>query len=429
MATINTTRARINGVIDTTAPVLDNLNEIAFSAGAWMTWDPTLGKWSIVVNDSVSLSGARVFDDSNILGSINMTFGGVESMYNSVRVNYPHQDLRNARDEIYFTLAAGDRYFGEYDNELSIQTNLITDPIQAAYLGAREMKQSRIDAVVEFKTDYTAMDVEVGEVILLKNDIYNFNNGAGEYFRVIYIAEEDTEQGGIILSLTCIQYDGGVYSQAGLVREERNLNSGIVPAENNLCKIASDQEGVADAVADSLDDEAVKGNLTNDIFAYEHTSQLGVYEFSASITDQNFLDWTQGGGADLLNINPPSGSWTVPFTGYYLITVDLNWRAVFSYDVQGTIILPDHIRKRVRMATVVNGTTYYGTESTELSGDPLSDMVTLQLITLTQGHTVDFQVQIRSDLDNTVWTNAESIVKPLIKVRFYGEDGGVYANF
>lgn len=428
MATIDTTRSRINGSIDTTAPVLDNVNQIAFAAGAWVTWDPVQGKWSVVVNDSVSLSGARVFDDSNILGAINMTFGGVESMYNSVRVNYPHQDLRNARDEIYFTLAAGDRYFGEYDNELSIQTDLVTDPIQAAYLGAREMKQSRIDAVVEFKTDYTAMDVEVGEVILLKNDIYNFNNGAGEYFRVIYIAEEDTEQGGIILSLTCIQYDGGVYSQAGLVREERNLNSGIVPAENNTCKIAKDQEGVADAVADSLDDEAVKGKLTNDIFAYQYLSQLNVYEFSASTTDEDFLDWTQGGGADILNINPPSGSWTVPFTGFYLIKVDLNWGTTFNFNAQGNVVLPDHIRKRIRLATVANGTTYYGSASTELSADPFADMFTQQLIELTQGHTVDFQVQIRSDLDNTIWTGATSVVSPTVVARFYGVEGGVYAT-
>jgi hypothetical protein len=118
----------------------------------------------------------------------------------------------------------------------------------------------------------------------------------------------------------------------------------------------------------------------------------------------------------------------VPFTGYYLIKVDLNWGTVFSYDAQGNAILPNHIRKRVRMATVANGTTYYGPESTELSADPFADMFTQQLIELTQGHTVDFQVQIRSDLDNTVWTNAESMVAPTIVVRFYGEEGGVYAT-
>ena len=261
MATVGISKSRINGVVDTTATALENLSEIAFNAGAWMTWDPTLGKWSIVVNESQSLSGARVFDDSNILGSINMTFSGAESMYNAVRINYPHKDLRNARDEIYFSLAAGDRYFGEYDNELSISTNLITDPVQAAYIGSREMKQSRIDAVVEFKTDYTAMDLEVGEVFLLKNDTYNFNNGSGEYFRCVNIEEIDTEEGGIILSVTALQYDGGVYTQSGLVREERNLNSGIVPAQNNVCKVTNDDESFAlrtgDALATPIGREAI----------------------------------------------------------------------------------------------------------------------------------------------------------------------------
>jgi len=320
MATVGISKARINGVVDTTATALENLTEIAFNAGAWMTWDPTLGKWSVIVNESQSLGGVRIFDDSNIIGSINMTFSGAESMYNSVRINYPHKDLRNARDEIYFSLNAGDRYFGEYDNELSIQTNLITDPVQAAYIGTREMKQSRIDAIVEFKTDYTAMDLEVGEVFLLKNDIYNFNNGSGEYFRCVNIEELDTEEGGIVLSVTGLQYDGSIYTQSGLTREERNLNSGIKPAQNNVCKVTNDKETFANRTADALATDAGRAAITGAGVPIFET--LSLTESGATI--ENIFESAYTAGALYFDETAPAYSDPTTYPYYYGFTWSLN---------------------------------------------------------------------------------------------------------
>ena len=61
MASISTlSRYRINGVIDTAKPVMQNLENIANSAGAWLTYDVTDGKWSVVINKAGTISKQRL---------------------------------------------------------------------------------------------------------------------------------------------------------------------------------------------------------------------------------------------------------------------------------------------------------------------------------------------------------------------------------
>jgi len=43
----------INGVIDTTSPVFQNMERIANNSGAWITYDVHNGAWSVVINQAV----------------------------------------------------------------------------------------------------------------------------------------------------------------------------------------------------------------------------------------------------------------------------------------------------------------------------------------------------------------------------------------
>ena len=80
------TRTTINGTIDTNSTVLANLNKIAGSSQAFVTWDPTRGKWTTILNKTGS--SVMTFNDSNIVGSINVTGAGVDDAYNSVKVQF-----------------------------------------------------------------------------------------------------------------------------------------------------------------------------------------------------------------------------------------------------------------------------------------------------------------------------------------------------
>jgi hypothetical protein len=88
----------INGVISTDKTVLQNLQELATAAGCWLTYDVSSNRWAVIINQA----GASVasFNDSNIIGGINVSGKGMNELYNSALIEFPHKDLRDQNDEI-----------------------------------------------------------------------------------------------------------------------------------------------------------------------------------------------------------------------------------------------------------------------------------------------------------------------------------------
>ena len=220
MATRN--KFEINGVIDTSNNVFDNIELLAISSGCFVTWDPSEGHWAVIVNEA----GTSIFsfNDSNILGPITVGGSGVNDLYNTVEIEYPHKDLRDAVDFITLSIDAADRYANELDNTLQIKLNTINDPVQAQIIATQELKQNRIDKIVEFKTDFTANGLKAGDLIDLTNTALGFS---AKVFRIIQIVEEDTDEGAIVYSITAAEYDVDVYNVTGLAYSYRTKNTGI----------------------------------------------------------------------------------------------------------------------------------------------------------------------------------------------------------
>ena len=237
MSTVISNVFSINGVVDTNRSVLENMNEIATSAGAWVTFDSNQGKWAVVINQTGS--SVKSFNDSNIIGSINISSTGLTEMYNGVEVEFPHKDLNDEPDYIKFSVAAGARYPNEPDNVLSMNLTLVNNPIQAQLLAARELKQSRVDKVIEFRTDFSSLGLQAGQLISITNTAYGYTS---KVFRIIKIQEDDEQDGVFTLSITALEYDADVYSTAGLLREERNRNTGILNKSINTAVKTVDQQ-------------------------------------------------------------------------------------------------------------------------------------------------------------------------------------------
>jgi len=244
MSTIFNNLFSINGVVDTGNSVLQNMNEIANAAGCWMTYDITDGRWSIVINQAGSAVAS--FNDSNIIGGINISSTGLTEVYNAVEIEFPHKDLVDQKDYIKLSIPSEQRYPNEPDNVLSIRTELINDPIQAELIAARELKQSRIDKVIQFRTDFSKIGLKAGELISVTNSVYGFTN---KVFRIITLQDEDADDGQIIISITALEYDADVYSSSGLTRSVRLRNSSIVNKNNNPALAVLDQSGLARQLA------------------------------------------------------------------------------------------------------------------------------------------------------------------------------------
>lgn len=235
----------INGVISTDKSVLQNLTELATASGCWLTYDISEGRWSVVINRTTT--SAASFNDSNIIGGINVSGTGVKDLYNSVSIEFPHKDLRDEKDYIDLEVPSGDRFPNEVDNRLNLTTDLINDPVAAQYIANMELKQSRLDKIIEFRTDFSKIGLKAGDIIDVTNSIYGYTN---KLFRIVKIDESDAES--LELSITALEFDSSIYVTSGLTRTERSKRSGILLKAMNPAVTASEDSAFSDSLTKML---------------------------------------------------------------------------------------------------------------------------------------------------------------------------------
>lgn len=237
MSSILDNQFEINGVISTDKGVLQNLNDICTASGCWLTYDIALGKWAVIINRA----GPSVasFDDSNIIGGINISGTGINELYNAVTIEYPHKDLDDAVDIIDLKIDTADRFPTELDNVLQMSVDIINNPIQAQYIAGIELKQSRLDKVIQFRTDYSKLGLKAGDLIDITSDVYGYT---AKKFRITRVDEEDSDT-AITLAITAIEYDEAIYDTTDLSREARTKLTGIPAKINNRELINNDNQG------------------------------------------------------------------------------------------------------------------------------------------------------------------------------------------
>lgn len=216
-------RYRINGVLSTDKTVMQNMEMICGACQSWLTYDINQGKWAVVINEPGTSTVS--FDDSNIIGPVSVQGTGLRELYNTVRVEFPHVDLADEPDYIENTIPEVDRNANEPDNTLTINLDLINDPVMAESLGMIELKQSRVNRVIKFTTDYTHLGVKAGDLIDVTNSVLGYTN---KMFRVVSMAEQDAEDGGINITITALEYDANVYNLDDIFRYERSNQNGLV---------------------------------------------------------------------------------------------------------------------------------------------------------------------------------------------------------
>lgn len=225
-------RYQINGLIDTEQPVLENAEKILTSAASWLSYDTHAGKWGIVINRAGT--SVASFNDSNILGNISLSGTGLQDLYNQVKVEFPHRELRDSAD--FYNIAIPEssipsdwadfsRNGNEEDNVLNLTYDIINEPIQAQMLGLIELKQSRLDKVIQFETDFSYYNLKAGDIIDVTNTRFSFTN---KLFRIVSITERQDDGGALMMEITALEYNVNVYSVADLYRFTRSDNNGII---------------------------------------------------------------------------------------------------------------------------------------------------------------------------------------------------------
>ena len=225
-------RYQINGLIDTATPVLENAEKILNAAASWLSYDSHEGKWGIVINKTGTSSAS--FNDTNIIGNISLGGTGLQDLYNQVKVEFPHRELRDSADFYNISVPTSSipadwtpfsLNTNEETNVLEIKYDIINEPIQAQMLGLIELKQSRLDKVIKFTTDFSYYNLKAGDIIDVTNTRFSFSS---KLFRIITINEIQEDSGPLLMEITALEYNLNVYSIADLYRFTRTTADGIV---------------------------------------------------------------------------------------------------------------------------------------------------------------------------------------------------------
>lgn len=202
---------------------MSNLETLCNACGTFMSYDIHTGLWSVIINTTGS--SVKSFTNANIIGPIQVSGTSLQNLFNRVRVEFPLRDTSDGTDYIEIEIPNVDRYPNEPDNTLQMTLQMCNEPVQATIIGLIELKQSRIDQIITFVSDYSTLSLNAGDIITVTNDIYQFS---AKPFRIISLREVDTESGSIQIEITALAYDANVYSTADLGRFIRTDRNGIV---------------------------------------------------------------------------------------------------------------------------------------------------------------------------------------------------------
>jgi hypothetical protein len=220
-------RYEINGVISPGDTVKNNLDKIGSSCASWTTYDYNAGQWMVIPNRAATageLAQAFEFNDDNIIGEVSISATNLEDLYNNLEVEFASRRQRDQNDYYISEVSTSTRNTLEPDNTLNMRLNLVNNALHAARIGLIELKGSRVDKIITFRADYSAIQCSAGDVVKITNEVYGFDN---TLFRITKVREVEEESGSLTVEVTASEYLATVYTDETLYDSTAIPGSGI----------------------------------------------------------------------------------------------------------------------------------------------------------------------------------------------------------
>ncbi len=219
-------RYRINGVVDTGKPVLDNVEKMLECCDSWMAYNAASGLWSVVINKAETSSFS--FNDTNLIGEIRVSAIDINQQINQIQIEFPSKLNRDQPDLVYMETPAGLLYPNEPPNRQTTTLEFTNDSVQAQYLGNRRLEQAREDLIVTITSSYPGIQVDAGDVVDITNADYGWTN---KLFRVMKVSEATVDDGNLGATLELSEYNAQVYDDANITAFTAAPNSSL-PSPN-----------------------------------------------------------------------------------------------------------------------------------------------------------------------------------------------------
>ena len=180
-----------------------NLQNMADCCDCLIRYSEITSLWGVIVQKPTNTIAMDI-NDSNMVSAIQISPIDLSNSFNIIEVKFPDSSAQDNFNSASFDLAVINPallFPNEPLNKMSISLPLVNNDVQAQYIASVELKQSRVDRIIEFRTDFSALGLQAGDLIDISNDAYGFNY---KVFRITRIVEDDKDDGTIELSITAL---------------------------------------------------------------------------------------------------------------------------------------------------------------------------------------------------------------------------------
>ena len=252
-------RFQVNGSLNSADPVFERIEAILLGSNSSLRWQG--GKYSIFINKADTVEAFNM-NESRVVGDIQVSEVGLNSVVNSVEVQYGRDPNNNyQRNTVTVDLPTANRYPNELDRVRSIDLPLARTFVEAERIAYILLNQSREQLSIKHVATVEAMPLEAGDVITYTLPNYGWDE---KQFRITRVSEMETED-GLQYEIEAVEYAASVYTDRTHVEPGASPNTNIPPA--------GELNAVTDLALSSTSPEAASPN-----FVLQWTVPTGLYE-------------------------------------------------------------------------------------------------------------------------------------------------------
>lgn len=205
-------RYYLNGHLNPEDTVYDNVKKILAGFNGFLVYSN--GLYYLKMNrprygSQTTNSNLYLFDESNMIGRYDLQLGTKQNRFNQVKAVHFDQNQLYNQNIVYYKNST---YVTQDNNQVlerEIEMPMVTDPRNVNYLSRLILNQSRYGMVINFTAPYSALQVEIADIIRITNDNLGF---VEKLFRVLSIG---LNVDGTI-QITAMEYDDSLYTTGTL---------------------------------------------------------------------------------------------------------------------------------------------------------------------------------------------------------------------
>jgi len=219
-------RFKFNGLVDTSRPIMDNLQDMSSCCDCLIKYNEITAKWGVIVNKPINTISMDI-NDSNMISAIQITPIDLAGSYNVVEAKFVENNNQDAFSTATLDLAQIDPallFPNEPVNKVTINLPLVNNNVQAQIVANRILKAAREDLQIQVSTNFVGIQLEAGDIVTVTNANYGW---VAKPFRVNKVVDQFNEDGSIVCQLTLMEFNSAIYDDTSITQFTPAPNTGI----------------------------------------------------------------------------------------------------------------------------------------------------------------------------------------------------------